>query len=196
VVLSSAARSLPSSAAGAMPLPPTVGAPAVGTVGTHEHQLGFGWRSIAMVGAMSVAHDGAVLGTRRQPKRERVTAAPGRTEATRRAAGSLAPATERLTRAAAAVRRAAGAQPPDAELSVALEHLEQTLDDLSQGMARMSHAIGEEDTASGGLAWRLETLRHALQAARHVCSHARSVVPRSGADRGGSMLEADEPSVA
>jgi hypothetical protein len=87
-------------------------------------------------------------------------------------------------------------QPPDAELSVALEHLEQTLDDLSQGMARMSHVIGEEDTASGGLAWRLETLRHALQAARHVCSHARAVAPRSDNDRGGSMLQAEEPSAA
>jgi hypothetical protein len=127
-----------------------------------------------------VAHDGAVLGTRRQSKRERLSAAAGRTDATRRAAGSLAPATERLTRAAAAVRRAAGDQPPDAELSVALEHLEQTLDDLSQGMARMSHVIGEEDTASGGLAWRLETLRHALQAARHLCSHAQDMVARDG----------------
>jgi hypothetical protein len=131
-----------------------------------------------------VAHDGAVLGSRRQPKRERLTAAPGRTEASRRAAGSLAPATERLTRAAAGVRRAAGDQPPDTELSVALEHLEQTLDDLSRGMARMSYVIGEADTASGGLAWRLDTLRHALQAARHVCSHARDVVPRSDTDCG------------
>jgi len=94
------------------------------------------------------------------------------------------------------VRRAAGDQPPDAELSVALEQLEQTLDDLSQGMARMSHVIGEEDTASGGLAWRLATLRHALQAARHVCSRARAVVPRSDTDRRGSMLETDDPSAA
>lgn len=143
-----------------------------------------------------MGHDGAVLGTRRQPERDRLTAAPGRTEGTRRAAGSLAPATERLTRAAAAVRRAAGDQPPDAELSVALEQLEHTLHDLSQGMARMSHVIGEADTASGGLAWRLETLRHALQAAQHVCSHARDVVPRSDTDRGGSTLEAEERSAA
>jgi hypothetical protein len=143
-----------------------------------------------------VAHDGAVLGNRLQPKRERLIAAPRRTEVTRRAAGSLAPATERLTRAAAAVRRAAGDQPPGPELSVALEHLEQTLDDLSQGMARMSHVIGEPDTASGGLAWRLDTLRHALQAARHVCSHARDVVPRADTDRGVSVLEAEEPSAA
>jgi hypothetical protein len=144
-----------------------------------------------------VAHDGAVLGTRRQPKRERLTAAPVRPKATRHPAGSLASATDRLTRAAGAVRRAAGDQPPDAELSVALEQLEQTLDDLSQGMARMSHVIGEEDTASGGLAWRLATLRHSLQAARHVCSRARAVVPRSDTGRGGgSMLEADDPSAA
>jgi hypothetical protein len=143
-----------------------------------------------------VADDGAVLGTRRQQKRDRLTAAPVRPKATRRVAGSLASATERLTSAAAAVRRAAGDQPPDPELSVALEQLEQTLDDLSQGMARMSYVIGEADTASGGLAWRLDTLRHALQAARHVCSHARDVVPRSDTDRGGSMLEAEERSAA
>lgn len=149
-----------------------------------------------MVGARPAAHHGAVLRNRRQPKHDRLTAVPGRTEATRRAAGSLAPATERLTRAAAAVRRAAGDRPPDAELSVALEHLEQTLDDLSQGMARMSHVIGEEDTASGGLAWRLETLRHALQAARHVCSHAGDVVPGSDTDRGRSALAAEEPTAA
>jgi hypothetical protein len=94
------------------------------------------------------------------------------------------------------VRRVAGDQPPDAELSVALEQLEQTLDDLSQGMARMSRVIGEEDTASGGLAWRLEALRHALQAARHVCSRARAVVPRSDTDRREPVLEAEEPSAA
>jgi hypothetical protein len=143
-----------------------------------------------------VAHDGAVLGTRRQPIRKRLTAGPVRPKATRHVAGSLASATERLTRGAAAVRRAAGDQPPDAELSVALEQLERTLDDLSQGMARMSYVIDEEETASGGLAWRLETLRHALQAARHVCSHARDVVPRSDTDRGVSVPEAQEPSAA
>jgi hypothetical protein len=175
----------------------TVRALAAGTVDdAHEHRLGLGWRSIAMVAATSVANDGSVLGTRRPKKRKHLTAANVRTEAARRAAGSLAPATERLTRAAAAVRHAAGSQPPDPELSVALEHLEQTLDDLSQGMARMSHVMGEADTASGGLAWRLETLRHALEAARHVCSHARDAVPRSDTDRGRSMLEAEEPSAA
>jgi hypothetical protein len=149
-----------------------------------------------MVAATSEAHHGSVLGTRRPQKRKHLTAADDRTRATRRAAGSLAPATERLTRAAAAVRQTAGSQPPDAELSVALEHLEQTLDDLSRGMARMAHVVGEEDTASGGLAWRLETLRHALQAARHVCSRARDAVPRSDMAREGSVLEAEEPSAA
>jgi hypothetical protein len=149
-----------------------------------------------MVAATSVAHDGSVLGTRRPQKRRHLTAANVRPEPTGRAAGSLAPATQRLTRAAAAVRQAAGSQPPDAELSVALEHLEQTLDDLSRGMARMSHVVGEEDTASGGLAWRLETLRHALQAAQHVCSHARDAVPRSDMPREGSVLEAEEPNAA
>ena len=143
-----------------------------------------------------MAHDGAVLSNRRQPDHDSLIAVRGPTEAPRRAAASLAPATERLTRAAAAVRRAAGDRPPDGELSVALEHLEQTLGDLSQGMARMSQVIGDEDTASGGLAWRLDTLRHALQAARHVCSHTRDVVPRSDGDRGEPVLQAAEPTAA
>ncbi len=99
-------------------------------------------------------------------------------------------------RAAVAVRRAAGDQPSPAELSLALEHLEQTLDDLSEGMARMSGVSGGQDPASGGLAWRLQTLRHALSAARHVCSRARAVVPTAGPGRGGLVAEADEPSVA
>lgn len=99
-------------------------------------------------------------------------------------------------RAAVAVRRAAGDQPTAAELALALEHVEQTLDDLSEGMARMSGVVGEQETASGGLAWRLQTLRHALQAACHVCSRARAVVPGSGSGRGAPMIEADEPGVA
>jgi hypothetical protein len=97
-------------------------------------------------------------------------------------------------RAAVAVRRATGNEPSADELLVSLEHLEQTLDDLSEGMARMSGVIEGEDAASGGLAWRLQTLRHALSAARHVCSRARAVVPTSGT--GGAMPEAEEPSVA
>jgi hypothetical protein len=98
--------------------------------------------------------------------------------------------------AAAAVRRAAGDQPTSCELSLALEQVEQTLHDLSQGMARMSGVIGEQDTASGGLPWRLQTLRHALQAARDVCSRARAIVPSSGIGGGTSMVEADEPAAA
>lgn len=98
-------------------------------------------------------------------------------------------------RAAVAVRRAAGDQPTAAEMSRALQHVEQALDDLSEGMARMAGDVGRQDTASGGLAWRLQTLRHALQAACHVCSRARAVVPHSGTGRA-SMTEADEPSAA
>jgi hypothetical protein len=120
-------------------------------------------------------------------------AAPDGAQATPHTRGSLAPATERLMRAAVAVRRAAGDEPSAEELSLSLEHLELTLNDLSEGMARMSGVSGRQDTASGGLAWRLQTLRHALSAARHVCSRARAVVPRSDTGRGGSMREADEP---
>jgi hypothetical protein len=98
--------------------------------------------------------------------------------------------------AAAAVRRAAGDQPTASEMSLALEQVEQTLHDLSEGMARMSGVVREQDAASGGLAWRLQTLRHALQAARHLCSRAHAVVPRSGIGAGRSILEADEPSAA
>jgi hypothetical protein len=107
---------------------------------------------------------------------------------------SLAPATERLKRAAVAVRRAAGHEPSSDELLVSLEHLEHTLDDLSEGMARMSAVIEDRDATSGGLAWRLQTLRHALSAARHVCSRARAIAPGSGT--GGAMPEAEEPTVA
>ena len=97
-------------------------------------------------------------------------------------------------RAAVAVRRAAGREPSADELLVSLEHLDQTLDDLSEGMARMSGVIESQDPASGGLAWRLQTLRHALSAARHVCSRARAAVPASGT--GGATPEAKEPSGA
>jgi hypothetical protein len=97
-------------------------------------------------------------------------------------------------RAAVAVRRASGHEPSAEEMLVSLEHLEQTLDDLSEGMARMSGVIERQDAASGGLAWRLQTLRHALSAARHVCSRARAVAPASS--KGGVMPEAEEPSVA
>jgi hypothetical protein len=83
-------------------------------------------------------------------------------------------------RAAVAVRRAAGHEPSAAELLVSLEHLEQTLDDLSEGMARMSGVIEDQDATAGGLAWRLQALRHALSGARHVCSRARAIVPGSG----------------
>ena len=123
-------------------------------------------------------------------------AAPNGAQVTPHTGASLAPATERLMRAAVAVRHAAGDEPSAEELSLSLEHLELTLNDLSEGMARMSGVSAKQDAASGGLAWRLQTLRHALSAARHVCSRARAVVPRSDTGRGGSMREADEPSAA
>jgi hypothetical protein len=92
----------------------------------------------------------------------------------------LSRATESLTRSAALVRRAAADLPPSRELSVALADVEDALGDLSHGMARMASAIDDQDVSSGGLAWRLQTLRHALAAARHLCSHARAVIPHSG----------------
>jgi hypothetical protein len=109
---------------------------------------------------------------------------------------SLAPVTERLMRSAARVRRAAGEPQNASELSVALAHVEQALDDLSAGMGRMARAIGDDEPPSGGVAWRLQTLRHALHAARDLCEGARVAVPSTDAPLGGSMHHVDDPSSA
>jgi hypothetical protein len=112
------------------------------------------------------------------------------------AGGSLTPVTERLMRSAAAVRRASGQPQAAADLSVALGHVEQALHDLSAGVGRVAHANGESEPQSGGVAWRLHTLRHALHAARDLCAGARVAVPSVDARSDGSMRLIDDPSSA
>ena len=79
---------------------------------------------------------------------------------------------------AAAVRRSAGEPPGSSELGHALGHVEEALNDLSAGMARIARGIGEEDPTPGGVAWRLRTLHHALRAARDLCAGARRAAHR------------------
>ena len=114
----------------------------------------------------------------------------------RRSAGynSLSRATKSLTRSAASLRRAAADPPPSKELTLALGNVEDALADLSHGMARMASAIDEQDPSSGALTWRLHTLRHALAAARHLCSRARAVVPHRDTDAARPRPEADDAS--
>ena len=71
---------------------------------------------------------------------------------------------------AAAVRRSAGEPRASSDLGHALAHVEEALDDLSAGMARIARGIGEQDPTPGGVAWRLRTLHHALRAARDLCA--------------------------
>ena len=71
------------------------------------------------------------------------------------------------------------------ELRHALGHVEEALDDLAAGMARIARGIGEEDPTPGGVAWRLRTLHHALRAARDLCAGARGAAPHAAGDGGG-----------
>jgi hypothetical protein len=75
------------------------------------------------------------------------------------------------------VRRSAGHPQELTELAGSLEHLEDALDDLSAGVARIAMAIGDDDRPPGGVAWRLHTLHHALRAARDLCAGARAAAP-------------------
>lgn len=101
--------------------------------------------------------------------------------------GSLSRATETLMQTAAVVRRSAGQPQAASELSRALAHVEDTLTDLSAGVARMARTIDDEDSAPGGVAWRLHTLHHALHAARDLCAGAKRAAP--GADEGRARTE-------
>jgi hypothetical protein len=99
------------------------------------------------------------------------TSGPGQGSRDRR--DSLSRATEILMQTAAVVRRSAGQPQAASELSQALGHVEDALDDLSAGVARLARTIGDEDSPPGGVAWRLHTLHHALHAARDLCAGAR-----------------------
>jgi hypothetical protein len=93
---------------------------------------------------------------------------------------SLSRATKTLMQTAAVVRRSAGQPQAASELSQALGHVEEALNDLSAGVVRIARTIGDEDSPPGGVAWRLHTLHHALHAARDLCAGARRTAP--GAD--------------
>jgi hypothetical protein len=151
-----------------------------------------GWSSVSIAGVLAVVHALGMVGLRPQPEHVRVPAS----EEASPAGGSLTPVTERLMRSAAAVRRASGQPQRAADLSVALGHVEQALDDLSAGVGRVAHANGESEPQSGGVAWRLHTLRHALHAARDLCAGARDAVPSVDARPDGSMRLVDDPSSA
>ena len=97
-------------------------------------------------------------------------------------------AAESLMRSAAAVRRTAGHPQGMTELARSLEHVEDALDDLTAGMARIAMAIGEDDQAPGGLAWRLRTLHDALRAARDLCAGASGAAPDADGGVDGSPL--------
>ena len=88
-------------------------------------------------------------------------------------------------RSAAAVRRSAGHPQEMTELAGSLEHVEEALDDLSAGMARIAMAMGDDDQQPGGVAWRLRALHHALRAARELCAGAKGAAPDAEAHRGG-----------
>jgi hypothetical protein len=92
-----------------------------------------------------------------------------------RSRDALTRATESLMRAAAAMRRSSGHPQEISDVGRPLEHVEDALDDLSAGIARLAIALDDDDTSPGDLAWRLRTLHHALRAARDVCRSARSV---------------------
>ena len=96
----------------------------------------------------------------------------------------LSRAAESLMRSAAAVRRSAGHPQEMSELAGPLEHVEEALDDLSAGMARIAMAMGEDDQLPGGVAWRLHALHHALRAARDLCAGAKGAAPDAEAHRG------------
>jgi hypothetical protein len=157
--------------------------------------LGERYGSLAMARGPAVPQDQGMLGLRPPiPDRNRET-----TTARKRRSATDEPlprATESLMRNAAAVRRAAAAPSPAAELSMALGHIEGALADLSHGMARMASAVKDQDLSSGGLAWRLQTLGHALAAARHLCSRVRAVVPRPDSGVAGSSRQVDDASPA
>jgi hypothetical protein len=132
-----------------------------------------------MVAGSEVLDDRGMIGLRPEHARLDVkTTAPA--EAPRGHRDSLSRATETLMQTAAVVRRSAGQPQAASELSQALGHVEDALNDLSAGVVRIARTIGDEDSPPGGVAWRLHTLHHALHAARDLCAGARRAAP--GAD--------------
>jgi hypothetical protein len=129
-----------------------------------------------MVRRRALEHDHGMIGLRPEHACPRVEpSSPPEGSQDRRDA--LSRATRSLRQTAAAVRRSAGAPQTSSELGHALGHVEEALDDLSAGMARIARGVGAEDTSPGGVAWRLRTLHHALRAARDLCAGARVAAP-------------------
>src|SRR6266536_5944255 len=129
-----------------------------------------------MVRRRAVAHDHGMIDLR--SPRARPHAKPIRPpDESSGQRDALLRATRSLMQTAAAVRRSAGEPRAATELSQALGHVEEALDDLSAGMARIARGIGEGYSPVGGVAWRLRTLQHALHAARDLCAGARVAAP-------------------
>jgi hypothetical protein len=132
-----------------------------------------------MVVGSEVLDDRAMSGLRPEHARLDVkTTAPAEGPGGHR--DSLSRAAETLMQTAAVVRRSAGQPQGASELSQTLGHVEDALNDLSAGVARIARTIGDEDSPPGGVAWRLHTLHHALHAARDLCAGARGAA--SGPD--------------
>lgn len=129
-----------------------------------------------MVAGRAVRHDRSMIGlwperARLDVKTSRLAEGPGGPR------DSLSRATETLMQTAAVVRRSAGQPQAASELARTLAHVEDTLTDLSAGVARIARTIDDEDSPPGGVAWRLHTLHHALHAARDLCAGARHAAP-------------------
>jgi hypothetical protein len=149
-----------------------------------------------MARAPELAHDQGMTDV--SPRGTRRYAGPGTTR--ERSLGrhnGLSRAAESLMRSAAAVRRSAGHPQEMTELAGSLEHVEEALDDLSAGMARIAMAMGEDDQLPGGVAWRLHALHHALRAARDLCAGAKGAAPDAEPHRRGRPSDlAEHPSGA
>jgi hypothetical protein len=137
-----------------------------------------------MIRAPEVAHDQDVTDVLRRGTRRYAEQGTARERSLGRHDG-LSRAAESLMRSAAAVRRSAGHPQEMTDLAGPLEHVEEALDDLSAGMARIAMAIGEDDQTPGGAARRLHALHHALRAARDLCAGAKAAAPDAVAHRGG-----------
>jgi hypothetical protein len=132
-----------------------------------------------MVAGSEIVEDRSMTGLRFEHARLDVTAtAPAEGPGGHR--DSLSRATESLMQTAAVVRMSAGQPQAASELSQTLGNVEDALNDLSAGVARIARTIGDEESPPGGVAWRLHTLHHALHAARDLCARARRAAP--GAD--------------
>jgi len=125
-----------------------------------------------MVASSEVLDDRGMIGLLSEHARPDVEAA-ARADGPGGHRDSLSRATETLMQTAAAVRGSAGQPQAASELSQTLGNVEVALNDLSAGVVRIARTIGDQESPPGGVAWRLQTLHHALHAARDLCGGAR-----------------------